>query len=269
MPTFQLSLHEREHVVDDRNKLSVGSQNLTSLIESDFGSVDQTMRFGESSNLVLAEAVSFECHDVDTASSRGGTIRQHEGRNIVQHAAHPTDECEGSHGGEVVNRCGPRECDMVVDVDMAAHQHGVGRDDVIADSAIVGDVRAGHEESVAADDRDTFFLFTGAIDGHRFAKDVLVSNVDSRVTSLVTQILRGRADHDSRIEVIVFADRRMTDDGDIVIEASSAADLDVRPHDTERADVNVLGDLRARIDCGSWINMSRHGVSSVKATTWR
>ena len=53
--------------------------------------------------------------------------------------------------------------------DMAAEQRAIGKGDVVADVAIVTDMRVGHQEAAVADRGDLAVILGAGVDGHAFA----------------------------------------------------------------------------------------------------
>ena len=85
---------------------------------------------------------------------------------------------EGAHRRVILHMTWPASVRPV-------HEHGV-----IADQAIVGDVRVGHDQIVAAEARDAAALDRAAIHGAEFAKLVRVADFERNALARVGQILR-------------------------------------------------------------------------------
>ena len=109
-------------------------------------------------------------------------------------------------------------------LDVAAERRVVREHAVRADDAVVPDVRAGHEQIVAADARDQLILGGAAIDRAVLAEGVAVADLQPRRLAVVFQVLRRGADRGELEDLVVAADR------------GRAVDHDVRPDPGARAD---------------------------------
>ena len=65
---------------------------------------------------------------------------------------------------------------------------------------------------------------------------------------LVGHVLRIAADHHERVDRVVLADRRHTENADVAKKPSAATDSDVRSDHAIGTDFDIVGDL------GSWID---------------
>jgi hypothetical protein len=152
-------------------------------------------------------------------------------------------------------------------MNMPAHQDGIRGNHVISNQAIVGNMRASHEEIMATNLSHSILFFRGAIHCHRFTKDVVISNLHFSFTSAVTHILRWSSDDDSRKQLIEFAQSRVPHQGDLAFQSSASSDANIRANDTKRSNKDIFRYFSSRIDSGARVNMCSHGVSSVKSTT--
>jgi hypothetical protein len=92
---------------------------------------------------------------------------------------------------------------VAVNMHMSGEHRTVGDHHAVSDPAVMSDVRSGHEIAVAADLRDALFLLAGPIDRDAFTNDVVVSNNDLRVASLIGKVLGLTANDGSRKDVIM------------------------------------------------------------------
>ena len=120
----------------------------------------------------------------------------------------------------------------------------------LAQPAIVGDVRAGHQKIVAADRRDAVFFFGGPVDRDRFADHVVIADDHLRVAAAVAHILRIAADHDAGKEMIVLAERHVAHQRHVVFQLRAAADAHLRADHAERPDLDVVVDFGRGINRG-------------------
>lgn len=152
----------------------------------------------------------------------------------------------------------------IVYLDMAAKQRAVGDDDVVADVAVVRDVGVGHEEIVVPN-YCIFFVFVGAMNGHAFAKGVVVSNAQARRSVFVFQVLRSFADNCACKNFVVRANGAVA--GDVSVRADNAArpEDNVFINDRERAHRDVGVELGFGMDNSRRMNHVRHTNSPIPA----
>src|SRR5688572_12875548 len=93
-------------------------------------------------------------------------------------AAKLMDAREGANRRVVLNRY------------MTGQRGRIRHDDVIAEHAVMADVRVRHEKIVIADFRVAAAPFGAAMDIHVLAKDIMVSDRQERLLTLELQILR-------------------------------------------------------------------------------
>ncbi len=223
-------------------------ENLPGIFESDFGSVQKSIGFGESLDLGLFELVSLQGHDVDASRSRRMTFNEDVWGDIAANGAESADKGVAADGCVVMDSNASREDCVIVNVDVTAQERAVGDDRVVPYLAIVGDVAAGHQEVVVADSRNAFLFLRAAIDRHRLADDVAIADHNLRVGPSEGNILRFTADDGAWVDLIVLADLNVTHQSHAAVETRSPPYPDVGPDRTERSDMDLVGDLGSRIN---------------------
>jgi len=170
----------------------------------------------EAANLVLVE-----CHG--------------EGRQILTDGGAALHHGERAHAGELVDETIAGNEGAILHDGVPGEERAAGQDDVIADYAVVADVRILHQEIVGAD--EGFSIGLGrAMDGAVFAENVFVADADASGRAVVFQILGGVADDAAGVEPVLG-----TDDGD-------SGEVNVRTDDTARADLDGFVDDGVRAD---------------------
>jgi hypothetical protein len=76
---------------------------------------------------------------------------------------------------------------------------------VIADEAVVSDVRISHDEAVAADSRDSAALSGSAVDGDVLADVVMVTDLEARFLAFGAEVLWGGSGRGEREEAVMAA----------------------------------------------------------------
>src|SRR5271165_4793314 len=89
--------------------------------------------------------------------------------------------------------------------DMAGERSGIDEHHMIADEAVVPDMRIGHDENVAADAGDTATFRGTAVDGDAFADDVVVTHLQPRYLAREGHVLRVHPHHGEGIDLVVPA----------------------------------------------------------------
>ena len=95
----------------------------------------------------------------------------------------------------------------VLDRDVAGELHGVGEDDVVADAAVVGDVRVGHEQAVARRCASSRPRSLARFSGHVLADHRVLADLEVRRLAAVLEVLRRAAQHGAVVDVRSRAER--------------------------------------------------------------
>ena len=122
------------------------------------GPVDQPVGLVQGVDPFGADAVTLQANHVDATNLGWVAIHQHEARDVVDDPRLTADKAEPADRHVVVDGDSAADARMGFDVNVPAKHRPVGDRDPVAELAVVGDVRAGHEEVVAADPGDAVFL---------------------------------------------------------------------------------------------------------------
>lgn len=141
-----------------------------------------------------------------------------------------------------------RQRRMRVDTHMATEKDPIGERDVVTHAAVVRDVRACHQETVATNDRLAVLLFRATVDRDTFANDVAMPNDDTRATAPVAEILRLPADDTPRVKSVALADFDVPEDHHVRIERGTPADDRPRGHVAPGTDSHTVAERRADLD---------------------
>ena len=176
-----------------------------------------------------------------------------EWRNVFAEGGCALADGEAADAQVLVKDAAATDEDAVFHRDVTA-EHGVVRDhDVTAEADIVAEVRAGHEETLIADDRGAAFR-RAAMNGGVFADAVVIPNLHAALRGLLEgEILRIAANDRAVTDLVAFAHFHMgTDDG---VSLNDAAGADARgPFDDGiGADLDVVGEDGVRVDDGGGV----------------
>jgi hypothetical protein len=134
--------------------------------------------------------------------------------------------------------------------DVAGEGGAVDENIVVAELAVVADVRVRHDEIVAAEPRGAAAFYRAAIHRGKFAKGVVVADFDSYALPGEGEVLRIAADNREGVHAIILAEaRRALHDG-VMIEDAAIAKLDFVANDGVGADANIRANARPRRNDG-------------------
>src|SRR5262245_44901390 len=159
--------------------------------------------------------------------------------------------------------------------DMTTEHRAIGECHVVADMAIVPDMRAHHEKAAGADLGDPAAILGSDVHRDAFANIAVGTDDEPRRTAAIFHRLRRRSEGCERRDRRARADRGMAGEIDMGEQAAAFADHHVRADDAIGADVHVGRDLGTAIDHGSRMNARHHAYSSAimapssaSATNW-
>lgn len=258
MAALLLAFDKANQVIDRRKQTAVTPQDLPSVVQANFGPVDQTMRFGQCLDDVLRKVVPLQCNCVHTAWTRRNAFDQHVRRHVIGDTCLPADEAEAADGRKMVdgNRAG--QGGIVVDVDVPAHDRIVGNNDPVPDVAVMSDVNHCHQVALIADESDAVLFESAAADRDRFANYVVVSDDDFGIFAPVTEILRLAADHAARKDMIVFADSDPAPKCHVVFQLGTGSNRHIGTDHAEWANFDIGRDPGSRIDNTVGCNAAGH-----------
>ena len=134
---------------------------------------------------------------------------------------------------------------------MSAERRGIAENRVVADVAIVRNVRVGHEHVVVADVGDAAAPFGAAMNRHEFAKHVAIADDQLGRLAVKLQILRDQPDRRERKDLVAVADFRRPLDDRRCADAAVAAKPHVLPDHGVRTDHAAGADDRVGMDDGT------------------
>src|SRR5690606_4825938 len=91
--------------------------------------------------------------NVDASVRTGISVQHAVGAHIIGDARQPADKGMSTDPSELMHSRTAAENDTILDLHMAGQQHRIGQDDVIAEMAVMRNMRASQEKVVAADQR--------------------------------------------------------------------------------------------------------------------
>src|SRR5579862_6343285 len=134
---------------------------------------------------------------------------------------------------------------------VAREPGGRREDHMVADDAVVRDVRVRHHQRVTANLGDHPAAFGAAVDGGELANHIIVANFDDRRFALEFQVLRLRAYRGELPDAIAFANRGVT------LDHRARTDHRARSNFNVRSDHRTRADFDARVERGALVDDRR------------
>lgn len=138
--------------------------------------------------------------------------------------------------------------DFVAHGDVPGQGRGVGQDVVVADHAVVGDVRVGHHQVVRADAGHSAAALGAAMDGRKFADPVAVANDKRALFTAEFQVLGFAADAGHRMDMVFGAESREAFDLGSGVNDCFVADVNTVFDNGERANRHSGTQVRTRMN---------------------
>src|SRR5690349_6718931 len=146
-----------------------------------------------------------------------------------------------------MQRAGSADDSPVVDGDMSCHLHGVHKNAVVADHAIMRYVNVGHQEAILPDGG---FEFVGgpAADGDELAYDGIVTDMRLGFFAGELQILRHGRNRGARIDFHIFSQTCSVPQYDVWTDPASVVYDDISLHSSKRFNDNIVPNLCFRMN---------------------
>jgi hypothetical protein len=115
----------------------------------------------------------------------------------------------------------------------------------VADPAVMGDMRIGHDVVIVPDKRQAPSFNRPSVDGYEFAEHVPVADFHPRFFAFVPDVLGFRADGRERRKTAVRTDLREPSDADMGVQSGILTDDDVLADNAVWAYPNACVKLRS------------------------
>jgi len=126
---------------------------------------------------------------------------------------------------------------------------------MIADHAIVADVRIRHQPIVIAHARNALILHGAGRNRHMLEHGIAVAHHQLRRLITVLFVLRLATDVRASMKTVVLANGGHAFDGDMRPDNRAGADLDVLTNDRKRANFNVGSEFSLGMDNCGWMDL--------------
>ena len=209
---------------------------------------------GEALAIESSPLQSDRVHAVAVRLALGDHARKR--RHVLCNHGAGADIRVASDAAELVHGAKGSDTRVIIDVDVPGERGSIRENRVTANDAIVGNVRIGHEQIVAADPRDSASLRRAAADRRKLTKVVCISHHKFGSLAVEFQILRIPADRAKRIENIFPPNTRRPANDGVRLEHALLSEFDPVSDHRKRADARPVSDTSA---CGN----DRSGIDSV------
>ena len=179
---------------------------------------------------------------------------QRKGQHIGRHHRQRADHRAPADADELVHARKPADDDLVAQMAMPRDGDVVDEDHAVADPAVMGDVAAGHEETVVALLRQPAAAGGTGVHGDVFADAVAGADHQPRVLARVFQVLRRLANAGEGIEGRAGADLGVAHDDDMGLEHHPVAQPHAGADVAEGADADALAQGCPRLDDGRGVD---------------
>jgi hypothetical protein len=163
---------------------------------------------------------------------------------------------------ELMHAAHPRGHDPFFEHAMTCKFGRIGDDRVVADVAIVGDVRIIHHEHAAADLRQHAAALGAAMDGRKFANSIIVADHQTRRFAVILQVLRCRPDRGELENLVARADNGRAFDNSVRPYGGFRSDSYFGTDYSARADRDGRVEFRASVNYGAGMNTAGYGICS-------
>ncbi len=194
-----------------------------------------------------------------------------EGWYIFAHPASHSAKTVGAHANELMNQRETAQYDMIFDPHVPAKRGAIGKDRVIPDLTVVGNMRIRHQQILVSYTSDASAARRSTIQCAVLANNILISDFQSCGFTRISNILRSITNGGELEYLVITADSGGPLDDNVRTDPGTFTDFDVRPDNRERANLNVRSEACTRMHNGPLVNQmliprSAH-MSSALVTT--
>ena len=209
-------------------------------------------------DLLRCETLSFQSYRVDAerlgvAVANGLGIGQH----VLDNDGIAPDVSMSPDAAKLVNSGKGAYRRIIFNCDVASQRGRIGQDDVIAQDAVVSDVRRDHQKVMVSDFCMSASASGPAMDADELAKNVVGSDRKKCLFAAEFEILRLKSDSSEWKEMIVLPDGGRPFDNHVRVKSASIADSDAIPNSAVWSDDNIGADFSFGADDGGRVDHAR------------
>ncbi len=195
-------------------------------------------------------------------------MRHAEWNDIGANAAKTDDHCTFANTDKLANRHATPKNNMITNCHVAAEDRVVSKNNVVADLAIMSDMRAHHEETPVANFRNTTIIFGARAHCYVFTDVAFGTHNQPRRPSSICKRLRRRPERRKRVNDRSRPYGGVTGQIDVSNQAAAVGNSHVCADRAVWTDQNVFSDRGSGFDPRRGIDHMRAHASDSMAPTW-
>ena len=227
--------------------LDVDLDALQGIVGGSIAEIEMPVRLCDLIYSILGSACTLEDEGVDTGVGDGVVGHYCEGGHIAVDTAPSLDEHPLADIAALMDQSAAREDRIVADIHVAGYLDTVAEHTVIADRAVMPDMRLRHDEGIVAYAGDTFRA-DASIDDDMLADLVVVADYDIASLLLPAEVLRSGRYYGVFEDLVAIAEPCSGSEAGIGMYDAVVADLDILVDEGEGFDDHVLAELGLWVD---------------------
>ena len=240
------------------------SQLRTNLIQRLTTAVNQLVGIADRVQGRLFKTATLQAFNVHAKWRRMVALGHHKRRHILYHNRATAQHHMLTDTAELVDRRHTTDNGKVFHFDVACQRSVIGENTVIADHAVMRDVRIDHQQVIVTHTGDPGILHSAAVNGDAFADHIAIADFGSRRFTVIFLILIGFADRRELINLVIASDTGMAVHHHVGFQYGAFADFYISANHTKRADLHTRTDYcpcfydRRRMNEGRFMNHGLH-----------
>ena len=178
----------------------------------------------------------------------GIAVADHKGRHVHHQNGTPAHHGAFADAAELVHTGLSADNGAVGHDGVTGQAHVIGQNRIVAHDAVVRDMNVRHKKVAVADHSDAVILDCACRDRDVFANDVVVTDHQAGIFTLVLFILRFTADARVGENAVAFTDFSVAQNVHVRNQLRARADLHLRTDHTKRTDNHIIGQFGRRVD---------------------
>ena len=185
------------------------------------------------------KTTALKTYQVHAAGAGWVSVHDHEGWHVLHHFRVAADDRVFSDAAELMHRRQAGNDGVIFDSDVPGEADGIGEDDVVAELAVMRDVRVAEQQIVRADARRQI-LMGAAMDRGVLAEDVVIADFEPGRLAEVFEILGFPTDGCEGEKLVAAPEFRVSFEHDMRMQDTLVAQLHIRADHAEGADADVV-----------------------------
>ena len=157
-------------------------------------------------------------------------------------------ECIGTDGTVLVDQRETTKGSEIVNCHMTGKRCTVRENHLVADPAVMCNVRIGHYPVVVTDTGNAFILRGPPVDGNEFADNITVSQLQPGRLPRIFPVLRSIADRGKLVNPVIPADTGRAIDYRVGADPGTGIDDHIRADDREGPDIDISRQFRSGVN---------------------